>query len=92
MFGKEVEKDQKGRNGPKNQYAGGGGGNASGSGGPAGGAKDTPGSKKRKRVFEDELAQKLLELDEMNRPKLKVALLSGPPGLGINMKKFEKLK
>lgn len=41
-------------------------------------------SKKRKRPLnlEAELEEKLLELDEMNRPKTKVALISGPPGLG----------
>ncbi len=42
-------------------------------------------SKKRKRVFnqaEAELEEKILELDEYNRPKVKVALISGPPGLG----------
>lgn len=41
-------------------------------------------SKKRKRPLnlEAELEEKLLELDETNRPKTKVALISGPPGLG----------
>lgn len=41
-------------------------------------------SKKRKRPLnlESELEEKLLELDDMNRPKTKVALISGPPGLG----------
>lgn len=41
-------------------------------------------TKKRKRPLnlESELEEKLLELDEMNRPKTKVALISGPPGLG----------
>lgn len=41
--------------------------------------------KKRKRMFnqiESEMEEKLLELDEFNRPKAKVALISGPPGLG----------
>lgn len=41
-------------------------------------------TKKRKRPLnlESELEEKMLELDEMNRPKTKVALISGPPGLG----------
>ena len=42
-------------------------------------------SKKRKRDFlknDTELEEKLIELDEHNRPKIKVALVSGPPGLG----------
>jgi hypothetical protein len=42
-------------------------------------------SKKRKRIFnqaEAELEERILELDEYNRPKVKVALISGPPGLG----------
>ena len=43
-------------------------------------------SKKRKKTFanqmELELEEKLLELDEFNRPRMKVALISGPPGLG----------
>lgn len=41
-------------------------------------------SKKRKRPFnaDAELEERLLELDEFNRPKTKVALISGPPGLG----------
>ena len=46
-------------------------------------------AKKRKRAFnqfEADFEDKLLELDEHNRPKLKVALISGPPGLG----KFNK--
>jgi chromosome transmission fidelity protein 18 len=41
--------------------------------------------KKRKRMYnqnEIELEEKLLELDDHNRPKFKVALISGPPGLG----------
>jgi chromosome transmission fidelity protein 18 len=41
--------------------------------------------KKRKRMYnqnEAELEEKLIELDEYNRPKIKVALISGPPGLG----------
>ena len=40
---------------------------------------------KKKRMHnqnEIELQEKLLELDEFNRPKIKVALISGPPGLG----------
>ncbi len=40
---------------------------------------------KKKRLHnqnEIELQEKLLELDEFNRPKIKVALISGPPGLG----------
>jgi chromosome transmission fidelity protein 18 len=42
-------------------------------------------NKKRKRVYnqtEADLEDKILELDEYNRPKIKVALISGPPGLG----------
>jgi chromosome transmission fidelity protein 18 len=42
-------------------------------------------NKKRKRIFnqnEIELDEKLNELDEYKRPKIKVALLSGAPGLG----------
>ena len=42
-------------------------------------------AKKRKRPFnqfEADFEDKLLELDEHNRPKVKVALISGPPGLG----------
>jgi chromosome transmission fidelity protein 18 len=42
-------------------------------------------SKKRKRIFnqnEIELEEKLSELDDYKRPKIKVALLSGSPGLG----------
>ena len=42
-------------------------------------------SKKRKRIFnqnEIELEEKLSELDDHKRPKIKVALLSGAPGLG----------
>jgi predicted ATP-dependent serine protease len=42
-------------------------------------------AKKRKRMYnqnEIELEEKLLELDDLNRPKFKVALISGPPGLG----------
>lgn len=42
-------------------------------------------SKKRKRIFDQneiELEEKLSELDEYKRPKIKVALLSGAPGLG----------
>ena len=42
-------------------------------------------NKKRKRVYnqaEADLEEKILELDEYNRPKVKVALISGPPGLG----------
>jgi chromosome transmission fidelity protein 18 len=31
---------------------------------------------------EADLEEKLIELDEYNRPKIKVALISGPPGLG----------
>ena len=41
-------------------------------------------SKKRKSAFnnaEHEIEEKL-ELDEFHRPKIKVALISGPPGLG----------
>ena len=41
--------------------------------------------KKRKRVYnqaEADLEEKILELDEYNRPRVKVALISGPPGLG----------
>ena len=40
---------------------------------------------KKKRLHnqnEVELQEKLAELDEFNRPKIKVALISGPPGLG----------
>lgn len=40
---------------------------------------------KKKRLHnqnEIELQEKLAELDEFNRPKIKVALISGPPGLG----------
>ena len=40
---------------------------------------------KKKRLHnqnEIELQEKLAELDEFNRPKTKVALISGPPGLG----------
>jgi hypothetical protein len=43
-------------------------------------------SKKRKRAFnqfEADFEDKLLELDQYNRPKIKVCLISGPPGLGI---------
>jgi hypothetical protein len=46
---------------------------------------DTPtSSKKRKRVNNNdaEMEEKILELDDLKRPKLKVALISGPPGLG----------
>jgi len=42
-------------------------------------------AKKRKRVFnqyEADFEEKLLELDQFNRPKIKVCLISGPPGLG----------
>lgn len=42
-------------------------------------------SKKRKRAFnqfEADFEDKLLELDEHNRPKIKAVLISGPPGLG----------
>ncbi len=42
-------------------------------------------SKKRKRVynqFEADFEDKLLELDQYNRPKVKICLISGPPGLG----------
>jgi len=42
-------------------------------------------AKKRKRVFnqyEADFEDKLLELDQFNRPKIKVCLISGPPGLG----------
>lgn len=67
VFGKEVDKQ---KHEPKNRP-------------PPSVGKDTPGSKKRKRVVEDDIAEKLLELDELNRPKLKVALISGPPGLGV---------
>jgi hypothetical protein len=47
--------------------------------------KIEPTSKKRKRIFnqnEIELDEKLNELDEYKRPKIKVALLAGAPGLG----------
>jgi hypothetical protein len=72
VFGKEVEKD---KHDVKNRAASG-----------LTVSKDTPNSsKKRKRLIEDEMAEKLLELDELNRPKLKVALVSGPPGLGIQI-------
>ena len=40
---------------------------------------------KKKRLHnqnELEMQEKLLELDEFSRPKIKVALISGPPGLG----------
>jgi DNA replication protein DnaC len=40
---------------------------------------------KKKRLHnqnEIELQEKLAELDEFKRPKIKVALISGPPGLG----------
>ena len=43
-------------------------------------------AKKRKRHFnqqEADFEDKILELDEYNRPKVKVALISGPPGLGL---------
>lgn len=42
-------------------------------------------AKKRKRVFnqyEADFEDKILELDQFNRPKIKVCLISGPPGLG----------
>lgn len=42
-------------------------------------------AKKRKRVFnqyEADFEDKILELDQYNRPKIKVCLISGPPGLG----------
>ena len=42
-------------------------------------------AKKRKRVFnqyEADFEDKILELDQHNRPKIKVCLISGPPGLG----------
>ena len=42
-------------------------------------------TKKRKWVanqFEADMEEKILDLDEYNRPKIKVALISGPPGLG----------
>lgn len=41
--------------------------------------------KKRKRNYnqiEAEMEEKILDLDEYNRPRIKVALISGPPGLG----------
>lgn len=46
---------------------------------------NTLSNKKRKRLYnqnELDIEAKLLELDEFNRPKIKVALISGPPGLG----------
>ena len=52
---------------------------------PVKGKNENYSAKKRKRDFkqnEAELEEKLVELDEQNRPKTKVALLSGPPGLG----------
>lgn len=66
MFGKEVEREKHDHRGAN----------------AANNSKDTPNSRKRKRYMEEEIAEKLLELDELNRPKLKVALISGPPGLG----------
>ena len=42
-------------------------------------------AKKRKRVFnqhEADFEDKILELDQHNRPKVKVCLVAGPPGLG----------
>lgn len=79
MFGKEVDKSRLEK---KNRSV-----TATGTDG-----SKTPGSsKKRKRIAEDEIAEKLLELDELNRPKVKAALVSGPPGLGKNKQSFSKL-
>ena len=51
-------------------------------------------SKKRKRVynqFEADFEDKLLELDQYNRPKVKICLISGPPGLGNEFNNTESL-
>lgn len=69
VFGKELEKD-KPDNGAKSLSSN--------------NKVDTPNNKKRKRMHnaDAELEEKILELDELKRPKVKVALISGPPGLG----------
>ena len=96
VFGKELNKDQKPGHSKfakqnaedvemkEDSSAKGGKGNSNNN-------NNSFSSKKRKRDFnqnEAELEEKLVELDEQNRPKTKVALLSGPPGLGGSSVRF----
>eukprot|EP00057_Strongylocentrotus_purpuratus_P030065 XP_780624.3 PREDICTED: chromosome transmission fidelity protein 18 homolog [Strongylocentrotus purpuratus] len=76
VFGKEV-KQNKTKN-KQEKWKGGGGGGGAGAGGGAG--QQPNNFNKFKSKFERELED--LELDDQNRPKMKVALLCGPPGLG----------